>query len=108
MITMKTEDETVPAYKIGDVVHFEYCGPDMTSCDSGKVIYVDDEHVIVHVACMTLDRAAGLNRNEVPYEEVERIIGEPVDSIKEYAYDRFIDMMNHDSYEPIDVFGIYD
>lgn len=105
---MCKKDETGTAYKIGDIVRFEYCGPDMTGCDSGKVIYTDEEHVIVHVTCMTLDRAAGLNRNEVSYEEVEKIIGQSVDSIKKYAYDRFIDMMDPNSYEPIDVFGMSD
>lgn len=105
---MYKENKPSIAYNIGDVVRFDYCGPDMTSCDSGRVIYADQEHVIVHVSCTTLDRASGLNRNKVPYEEVERIIGQPIESIKEYEYDRFIDMMDPDSYEPIDVFGICD
>ena len=102
---MRKDNKDMPTYKVGDIVRFDCCGPDMTSCDSGKVIHVDDDHVIVHVTCLTLDRAADLNRNAVPYEEVEKIIGLSIDSIKEAPYDRFIDMMDPDSCEPYDVFG---
>ena len=102
---MRKDNKDMPTYKVGDIVRFDCCGPDMTSCDSGKVIHVDDDHVIVHVTCLTLDRAAGLNRNAVPYEEVEKITGLSIDSIKEDPYDRFIDMMDPDSCEPYDVFG---
>jgi hypothetical protein len=41
-----------------------------------------------------LQYAIGLNRNGISYEEVKRILGRSVESIKIYEYDIFVDLMD--------------
>ena len=81
-------------YSVGDRVIFDYCGADATSMMSGKVIFADKHHAIVQVPSYTYGLAAEFNRNTMPLEQVEAIVGKPISEIKMYEYDRFVDMYN--------------
>ena len=81
-------------YSVGDRVSFDYCGADATSMMSGKVIFVDKHHAIVQIPSYTYGLAAEFNRNTMPLEQVEAIVGKPISEIKMYEYDRFVDMYN--------------
>jgi hypothetical protein len=61
---------------------------------SGKVIFADKHHAIVQVPTYTYGLAAEFNRNTMPLEQVETIVGKPISEIKMYEYDRFVDMYN--------------
>lgn len=81
-------------YKVGDVVNFEYCGPDATSGMSGKVIFTDKHHTIVRVSCYTRLLAVDLGRKTLSSEQVEAITGKSIDELRVYEHDRFVDMNN--------------
>ena len=93
------------AYKLNDVVRFEYCGPDYTISMSGRVIFVDNEHTLVHMPFYTFQQAADINRNCLDYESVEKITGMSVEKIKVYEFDRFIDMADPATFIPSDTFS---
>ena len=90
-------------YKLNDVVRFEYCGPDNSAAISGRVVFVDDEHIIVNIPFNT--KAADFNRDCLDYELVEQITGTPVSNLKKYEYDRFVDLKNPATYLPYNTFG---
>ena len=90
-------------YKLNDVVIFEYCGPDNSIAISGRVVFVDDEHIIVNIPFNT--KAADFNRNCLDYELVEQITGTPVSNLKKYEYDRFVDLKDPATYLPYNTFG---
>ena len=92
-------------YKLNDVVRFEYCGPDCTVSMSGRVIFVDNEHTLVHMPFYTFQQAADINRNCLDYESVEKITGMSVEKIKVYEFDRFIDMADPATFIPSDTFS---
>lgn len=92
-------------YKLNDVVRFEYCGPDYTISLSGRVIFVDNEHTLVHMPFYTFQQAADINRNCLDYESVEKITGMSVEKIKVYEFDRFIDMADPATFIPSDTFS---
>ena len=92
-------------YKLNDVVRFEYCGPDYTISLSGRVIFVDNEHTLVHIPFYTFQQAADINRNCLDYESVEKITGMSVEKIKVYEFDRFIDMADPATFIPSDTFS---
>ena len=92
-------------YKLNDVVRFEYCGPDYTISMSGRVIFVDNEHTLVHMPFYTFQQAADINRNCLDYESVEKITGMSVEKIKVYEFDRFIDMADPATFIPSDTFS---
>lgn len=92
-------------YKLNDVVRFEYCGPDCTVSMSGRVIFVDNEHTLVHIPFYTFQQAADINRNCLDYESVEKITGMSVEKIKVYEFDRFIDMADPATFIPSDTFS---
>ena len=92
-------------YKLNDVVRFEYCGPDYTISMSGRVIFVDNEHTLVHIPFYTFQQAADINRNCLDYESVEKITGMSVEKIKVYEFDRFIDMADPATFIPSDTFS---
>ena len=92
-------------YKLNDIVRFEYCGPDCTTCMSGRVIFVDNEHILVHIPFYTHQAAADINRECLDYEHVEKITGMPIEKIKNYEYDRFIDLADLATCLPRDAFG---
>jgi hypothetical protein len=92
-------------YKLNDVVRFEYCGPDYTISISGRVIFVDNEHTLVHIPFYTFQQAADINRNCLDYESVEKITGMSVEKIKVYEFDRFIDMADPATFIPSDTFS---
>ena len=92
-------------YKLNDVVRFEYCGPDYTISISGRVIFVDNEHTLVHMPFYTFQQAADINRNCLDYESVEKITGMSVEKIKVYEFDRFIDMADPATFIPSDTFS---
>lgn len=92
-------------YKLNDVVRFEYCGPDCTASMSGRVIFVDNEHTLVHIPFYTFQQAADINRNCLDYESVEKITGMSVEKIKMYEFDRFIDMADPATFIPSDTFS---
>lgn len=81
-------------YKVGDVVNFDYCGPDATSCMSGRVIFTDKHHTIVRVSCYTRLLAIDLCRKTLSSEQVEAITGKSIDELRVYEHDRFVDMNN--------------
>ena len=87
-------------YKLNDVVRFEYCGPDNSIAISGRVVFVDDEHIIVNIPL-----AADFNRYCLDYELVEQITGTPVSNLKKYEYDRFVDLKDPATYLPYNTFG---
>lgn len=91
-------------YKLNDIVRFEYCGPDCTTCMSGRVIFVDNEHTLVHIPFYTSQLAADINRKCLDYESVEKITGMSVEKIKQYEFDRFIDMADPATFIPEDTF----
>lgn len=93
------------AYKLNDVVRFEYCGPDCTASMSGRVIFVDNEHILVHIPFYTHQAAADINRECLDYEYVEKVTGIPIEKIKNYEYDRFIDLADLATCLPRDTFG---
>lgn len=93
------------AYKLNDVVRFEYCGPDYSIAISGRVVFVDDEHIIVNIPFYTVQQAADINRYCLDYELVEQITGTPVSNLKKYEYDRFVDLKNPATYLPYETFG---
>lgn len=90
-------------YKLNDVVRFEYCGPDNSVAISGRVVFVDDEHIIVNIPFDT--KAADFNRYCLDYELVEQITGTPVSNLKKYEYDRFVDLKDPATYLPYNTFG---
>lgn len=90
-------------YKLNDTVTFEYCGPDYSACISGRVIFVDNEHILVHILSST--PGAGINRECLDYEYVEKITGMPIEKIKKYEYDRFIDLADLATCLPSYTFG---
>ena len=92
-------------YKLNDIVRFEYCGPDNSIAISGRVVFVDDEHIIVNIPFDTVQKAADINRDCLDYELVEQITGTPVSNLKEYEYDRFVDLKNPATYLPYETFG---
>ena len=92
-------------YKVGDKVTLEYCGPDFSSCISGKVIFVDNKHILVHIPCYTHQLAADINRECLNYEYVEKITGVPVENIKKHEHDRFIDLADLATCLPMDTLG---
>lgn len=81
-------------YIVGDSVRFDYCGPDATSSMNGHVIFADKHHAIVQVPCYTRLLATDFNRNTMPIEEVELIVGRPISEIRENEFDCFVDMYN--------------
>ena len=81
-------------YIVGESVSFDFCGPDATSLMNGRVIFTDKHHAIVQVPCRTHLLAAGFNRNTMPIEQVELILGRPISEIRENEYDCFVDMCN--------------
>lgn len=93
-------------YELGEIIDLKGCGPDMESMMSGKVIFIDDGHVIVKVPCYTYLLAADINRETLPYETVEQIIGQPIESLKTYEYDCFIDALDPYMLYPYNVFGM--
>lgn len=81
-------------YIVGESVRFDYCGPDATSLMNGRVIFADKHHAIVQVPCYTRLLAIDFNRNTMPIEEVELILGRPISEIRENEFDCFVDMYN--------------
>lgn len=88
------------SYSLGETVRLDGCGPDMSCCATGQIIYVDDCYAIAHVPCYTYMLATGLNRQTLSSNEVEEIVGHSIDTIKENEHDVFVDMMNPLSYYP--------
>jgi hypothetical protein len=72
---------------------------------SGRVIFVDNEHTLVHMPFYTFQQAADINRNCLDYESVEKITGMSVEKIKVYEFDRFIDMADPATFIPSDTFS---
>lgn len=91
-------------YNVGDVVSFDFVGPDMTSRANGVVIFKNDEHIIVRHSCYTRLLAADFNRHGLPYSEVENITGTSIDTLKVHEHDVFVDMMNPITYVAESVF----
>ena len=93
------------SYEVGETVLFNYCEEDeYFLTKSGKVIYVDDLHAIAQVSEYTLQLIAGLNREGIPHEEVERIVGRPIDTILHQPFDKFINLYDPSSYLAKDPF----
>ena len=90
-------------YKLNDVVRFEYCGPDNSAAISGRVVFVDDEHIIVNIPFYS--KATDFNRYCLDYELVEQITGTPVSNLKKDKNDRFVDLKDPATYLPYDTFG---
>ena len=95
-------------YNVGEVIDFYFVGPDMSSQTGGRVIYASDEHVIVRVACYTYLLKDDFSREGLPYEEVERITGHNIDSLKVHDFDVFVDLMNPFTYMAADQFCLID
>ena len=93
-------------YKLGEIIDLKGCGPDMESEMSGKVIFIDDEHVIVKVKCRTQLLAIDLNRDTLEAEDVERITGQSIENLKTYEHDCFIDALDPYTLYPYNVFGV--
>ena len=90
----RADMEVESNYSIGDVVRFDYCGPDYTSVTTGTVIFANKHHAIVQIPCLTAQLATELNRDAMPAEEVEEIIDQSIDQIRLYEHDCFVDMYN--------------
>ena len=103
LIKNREEIGVKESYKAGDLVIFEYCGPDNSIAISGRVVFVDDEHIIVNIPFNT--KAADFNRYCLDYELVEQITGTPVSNLKKDEYDRFVDLKNPATYLPYNTFG---
>ena len=103
LIKNREEIGVKESYKAGDLVIFEYCGPDNSIAISGRVVFVDDEHIIVNIPFNT--KAADFNRDCLDYELVEQITGTPVSNLKKYEYDRFVDLKDPATYLPYNTFG---
>ena len=103
LIKNREEIGVKESYKVGDLVIFEYCGPDNSIAISGRVVFVDDEHIIVNIPFNT--KAADFNRDCLDYELVEQITGTPVSNLKKYEYDRFVDLKDPATYLPYNTFG---
>lgn len=92
-------------YNLNDTITFEYCGPDNSICISGKVIFVNNEHIIVHIPFYTHQAAADINRECLDYELVEKFIGFPIERIQKHEHDKFIDLADLATCLPRDTFG---
>ena len=103
LIKNREEIGVKESYQAGDLVIFEYCGPDNSIAISGRVVFVDDKHIIVNIPFNT--KAADFNRYCLDYELVEQITGTPVSNLKKDEYDRFVDLKNPATYLPYDTFG---
>ena len=103
LIKNREEIGVKESYKAGDLVIFEYCGPDNSIAISGRVVFVDDEHIIVNIPFNT--KAADFNRDCLDYELVEQITGTPVSNLKKDKNDRFVDLKDPATYLPYDTFG---
>ena len=103
LIKNREEIGVKESYQAGDLVIFEYCGPDNSIAISGRVVFVDDEHIIVNIPFNT--KAADFNRYCLDYELVEQITGTPVSNLKKYEYDRFVDLKDPATYLPYNTFG---
>ena len=103
LIKNREEIGVKESYQAGDLVIFEYCGPDNSIAISGRVVFVDDEHIIVNIPFNT--KAADFNRDCLDYELVEQITGTPVSNLKKYEYDRFVDLKDPATYLPYNTFG---
>ncbi|MBQ2027214.1 MAG: hypothetical protein II214_04880 [Alistipes sp.] len=90
----RAEMDVKTEYIVGESVRFDYCGPDATSLMNGRVIFTDKHHAIVQVPCSTYHLAADFNRNTMPIEQVESILGRPISEIRENEFDCFVDMYN--------------
>lgn len=92
-------------YLPGDYIRVNFCGNDMYSSTTGKVVYADKEHVIVHFEFYNRLAAYGLNRQSMSDSEVARFIDRPIETFRKNEYDIFIDMKAPHTYLPIDRFG---
>jgi hypothetical protein len=92
------------SYVVGDIVKFDLCGEELIHSQYGKVIYVDKQHTIVHVTAYTM-QLMDLNRNYIPHDVVSGIICQDIGAIIEHDYDKFIDMMDPNSYLAVDPFS---
>ncbi len=84
-------------YALGDVVKLDFCDDEKIGVRYGKVIYVDKLHAIVHLTADSIQQMS-LNRNCIPHDVVSNIIGQPIETVIEHDYDKFIDMMDAYSY----------
>lgn len=91
-------------YSVGESVRFDYCGGDMKSVANGMVVFVNEHHAIVRIPCYTSTLAKDINRNTMPTEQVEAIVGKPMGEIREYEYDQFVDMYNPLTFLPYNIF----
>ena len=92
-------------YIVGDSIRVNFCGDDMFSSTSGRVVYSDNEHLIVYFKCYGPYAAYGLNRDSMTDSEVENIIGQPIETLRKNKDDVFIDMKAPHTHLPIDRFG---
>lgn len=86
-------------FQIGDLIPFNFCGPDGYSTDHGKVIFRNEEHILIQFNYISI-AADYLNRTGMPYEAVLSIIGH---DIPHNETDRFVDMLDSYTLEVIPI-----
>ena len=90
-------------YVEGDRIEVNYCGEDLSASTTGKVVFVDKEHLIVHFEFYNPFAADGLNRQSMTDSEVEHITEKPIETFRKNEDDVFIDMKAPHTYLPTDV-----
>lgn len=86
-------------FQIGDLIPFSFSGPDGFSTDHGKVIFRNEEHILVQFNFISI-AADYLNRTGMSYEAVRNIIGH---DIPHNEADRFVDMLDSQTLEVIPI-----
>ena len=64
-------------YAKSDSVRVNYCGEDLSTSTTGKVVFVDREHLIVRFEFYNRLAVYGLNRQFISDGEIENIIEKP-------------------------------
>ena len=93
-------------YVEGDRIQVNYCGEDMSASTIGKVVFVDNEHLIVHFEFYNPFAASGLNRRSMTDSEVENITERPIETFRKNEDDVFIDMKAPHIHLPIDAYDV--
>ena len=101
MDELEDDFKAMPKWKfqIGDIIPFSFSGPDGFSTDHGKVIFRNEEHILVQFNFISI-AADYLNRTGMPYEAVRNIIGQ---DIPHNEADRFVDMLDSQTLEVIPI-----
>ena len=92
-------------YVEGDSIGVNYCGEDLSASTTGKVVFIDKEHLIVRFEFYNPFAAGGLNRKGLDEEDLSQLNGLDIESLRKNEYDVFIDMKAPHTYLPNGIFS---